>query len=220
MMTRVLSEPTDFRRLLLLRHPELATGQQDLAVGDGAAELSRRGRAQVLDWLRWFEGTPIDAVFTGPQPQCEQAARALAAARELEVRVDARLRDQHMGAWQGRTWDELVQQDGEAVRTFFREFGEARAPDGESLGQAVERVLQWWVEQAPAWLGRTVAVVLPGSVLSGAVAALLGLRLSRCVSMSLPHGGVGVVDAYDNGVRIQSWNPGAVVGADGAPPPG
>lgn len=206
----VLNDPDDCRRLLLFRHPELDAAQRSRAVGAGAAGLSRRGRAQVLDWLRWLEGASVDAVYCSPQPQCHEPARALAAAHDLQPNADPRLRDQEMGQWQGKVWQDLLAQDGDAVRTFFREFGETAAPGGESLGQAIERALQWWLELPPT-AGRSVAVVLPGSVLSGFSAALLGLRLSRCVSLNLPHGALGILDAYESGVRIHSWNPAAVL---------
>ncbi len=205
----VLSDPVDCRRLFLFRHPELDGAHQNRATGSGPAELSRRGRAQVLDWIRWLEEIPIEAVFTGPQPQCREPAQGIALPRELEPIVDDRLRDQNMGEWQGKVWEELLQTDGERVRTFFREFGEAKATGGESLGEAVERVLAWWLLTAPSLLGKSAVVVLPGSVLSGFAAAMLGMRLSRGVSLNLPHGGVGVLDCYDNGVRVQCWNPGA-----------
>ncbi len=210
-MPRVLLDPVDFRRLFLFRHPELDAAHQNRAVGSGPAELSRRGRAQVLGWIQWLEDLPIAAVYSGPQPQCRAPALAIAKPRELEVIVDDRLRDQDMGEWQGLVWEELLQRDSEPVRTFFREFGEARATGGESLGEAVERVLAWWLATAPDALGKSLAVVLPGSVLSGFTAAMLGMRLSRSVSLNLPHGGVGVLDCYDNGVRVQCWNPGALV---------
>lgn len=206
----VIPAPVDCRRLILFRHPELDAAHQSRAVGDGDAALGHRGRAQVLELLARLEDHVIDEVHAGPQEQCRLTAQVVAEARKLQPKVDARLRDQNMGSWQGRLWDEVLQQDGERLRAFFREFGDTAAPGGESLGSAVERVLAWWTDTAPGVVGKSLCVVLPGSMLSGFAAAMLGMRLSRCVSLNLPHGGVGVLDAYDNGVRIVSWNPGAL----------
>jgi hypothetical protein len=64
----------------------------------------------------------------------------------------------------------------------------------------------------PGGVGKSLAVVLPGSLLSGFTAAMLGMRLSRCMSLNVPHGGLGVLDVFQNGVRIATWNPGAVSG--------
>jgi len=36
------------------------------------------------------------------------------------------------------------------------------------------------------------------------------MRLSRSVSLNLPHGGLGVLDCFGNGARIATWNPTAL----------
>jgi len=203
---RVLPEPTDFCRLWLFRHPELEPEHAQRAVGDGPADLSRRGRAQVLRWLEVTKPLDLAEVWSSPQPQCLGPARGLGEARQQEAHADPRLRDQAMGRWQGRSWSDVMREEDGAVRTFFSEFGEAKAPGGESLGDAVERMLLWWQEVMPKLLGKAVVVVLPGSLLSGFAAAMLGMRLARSVTLSLPFGGMGALDVFQNGSRVATWN--------------
>ncbi|MGC6486770.1 MAG: histidine phosphatase family protein [Planctomycetota bacterium] len=208
----MLDDPTDFCRLWLLRHPELEAAHSELAVGAGPADLNRRGRAQVLRWLEVFQPREVALVASGPQPQCLDAARGLAEHKQLEVQVDERLRDQEMGEWQGRAWAEIMREQEASVRAFFGDFGEAAAPGGETLGEAVERMLQWWTEVMPQVAGKEVVVVGPGSLLTGFAAAMLGMRLSRCLSLNLPYAGIGALDAFQNGVRISTWNADALEG--------
>ncbi len=203
---RVLPEITDYCRLYLFRHPELETSHAELAVGAGPADLGHRGRAQTAEWLRIMGPLSVDAVWSSQQPQCAGPARALAEARGLKHQEDPRLRDQEMGSWQGRRWSEIARDEGEKVTAFFSEFGETTAPGGESLGQSVERLLGWWAEQSKASLGKGLVLVLPGSLLSGFAAAMLGLRLSHCVSLSVPHAGLGILEMFANGSRIAAWN--------------
>ena len=209
---RVLDDPSDFCRLWLLRHPELESAHSELAVGAGPADLSRRGRAQVLRWLEVFQPRELAMVASGPQPQCLDVARGLAEHKQLEVQEDPRLRDQEMGEWQGRSWADIMRDQESAVRSFFGDFGEAAAPGGETLGQAVERMLQWWTEVMPQIAGKEVVVVGPGSLLTGFAAAMLGMRLSRCLSLNLPYAGIGALDAFQNGVRVATWNADALGG--------
>ena len=203
---RVLPETVDFCRVWLFRHPELAMEHGQEAIGDGPAELSRRGRSQVLRWLEVTKPLDLAEVWSSPQPQCLGPARGLAEARQQEARVDPRLRDQHMGRWQGRAWSDVMRDEDGAVRTFFSEFGDAKAPGGESLGEAVERMLLWWTETMPTVLGKSLVVVLPGTLLSGFAAAMLGMRLTRSVTLSLPMGGMGALDVFQNGSRVATWN--------------
>lgn len=206
----MLAEVEDFSRLILIRHPELAPGHADVAVGGGEATVSRRGRERALRWVEELRAVEIDAVFCGDVAQCQEPATVLAEANALKVRPDPRLRDQGMGAWQGRKWAEIAQAEPDAVRDFFGQFGDVAAPGGEALGAAVERVLAWWAEIAPRALGQTVAVVMAGNLVSGFAAAMLGMRLSRAVCLPLPHGAMGVLDVFGNGARVATWNAGAL----------
>lgn len=207
----MLGDVKDFCRLILLRHPELSPEHRNLALGSGEATLSRRGRQSVLGWVKLLSKVPIDRVFTSDQLQCREPAQALADSREADLIQDQRLRDQSMGAWQGRPWDALMKDEPDRVSAFFQEFGETPAPDGESLGQAVERMLSWWTDVGPQAAGRTLAVVASGGMVTGFAAAMLGMRLSRCVSLNLPHGGIGILELFQNGARIATWNPDALI---------
>ncbi len=208
----MLSEVTDFCRLILFRHPELAPEDSNRAIGGGAAGLSRRGRETVLAWLDLLSTIEVDVVLSSDQPQCAEAAAGIAATKGVEVETDEALRDQDLGSWTGKDWQAIAAEDGGRVHDFFADFGEVAAPDGESLGQAVERFLNLWQERRQEYLGKTVVVVTSGAMVTGFVAALLGMRLSRAVCLNLPHGGVGLVDVYANGARITCWNPGAIGG--------
>jgi len=206
----VLAPVEDFCRLVLLRHPELHPDHQDVVVGSGAAPLSRRGLERAVRWARDLSVLRFDAVFCADVPQCADPAKVLAHAHELTERPDARLRDQNMGRWQGRRWNEVAAAEPDAVREFFTHFGEHVPPGGENLGSAVERVFAWWQEIAPRALGQTVGVVLAGNLISGFACAMLGMRLSRAVSLGLPHGAIGILDVFANGARVAAWHPEAL----------
>ncbi len=198
------TESSEFCRLILIRHPELAA--RNSAIGSSSVDLSRRGRESVLRWLQLLEPVPIDGLYSSDQTQCSEPASALAKHKGLELTADPRLRDQSRGEWQGQPWEDLLQEDSTRVRDFFSNCGDSQPPGGESLGAAVERMLAWWTELSPASAGKTLSAVLPGSLIAGFSAAMLGMRLSRSVSLSLPHSAMGVLDVFANGVRMQSWN--------------
>ncbi|MEO0479465.1 MAG: histidine phosphatase family protein [Planctomycetota bacterium] len=211
-------QPKDFCRLILFRHPQLASSEEGRAVGAESAELGHRGQSQMLEWLEWIAEVNVDYIAAPSQQHCLDPATALGAAKGLEVQVDDRLRDQELGAWQGRTWEEIAREDPDRVRDFFFQFGEIQAPEGESLGMAVERFLDWWGEHRTDFARKTICVVASGGMVSGFAAAMLGMRLSRTTSLQLPLGSCGVIDVFENGSRIQSWNPFRVFA--GAPEPG
>jgi broad specificity phosphatase PhoE len=160
----------------------------------------------VLAWLDVFGRKKLDSVFAADRAHCSEPAAAVALAKGLEVTTEERLRDQDLGSWQGRRWDDIAKDDPLRARDFFSEFGELTAPGGESLGDAIERMLSWWNSIAPLMAGRSLMVVTAGGMISGFAAAMLGMRLSRAPSLALPLGGIGILDIFQNGARVSAWN--------------
>ncbi|MEZ5987997.1 MAG: histidine phosphatase family protein [Planctomycetota bacterium] len=203
----MLSEPEDFARLILLRHPQLADPDRELALGRRDGELARRGRAQTLEVLRALAGLRLDAVWSAPARHCREAAAALVADLELEVGVDERLADQDLGDWSGLRWDEIRARDEALLRDFFADYGLVAPPGGERLADTVDRALDWWNEQAEAARGRTWLLVLPAPILGGLAARLLGLSLRRAPALSLPAAALGILDVFRDGAVLRSWHP-------------
>jgi broad specificity phosphatase PhoE len=86
----------------LARHAEKAAA----IGGDADVVLSEAGRARAQALLAWFDGKPLDAIYTTDLRRTQQTALPLAAARRLELRVLAahddagllrRLRERHCG---------------------------------------------------------------------------------------------------------------------------
>ena len=203
----MLSDPDGFARLVLLRHPELADADRARAVGQGDAELSRRGRTHTLEVLRALAGIKIDAVYSSPASQCVDGARAIASDRGFEVRQDERLHDQALGDWQGQDWASLQQEHAALLREFFQDYGLVAPPEGEALGDAVDRALGWWNDVVDGLENKCAVVVAASPLLSGLAARLLGLSLRRAAALNLPASGFGILDVFRDGAALRSWHP-------------
>ena len=81
----------------------------DLIVGN-------RGQATTVEWMKRLAEVHVDAVYASDQPQSRDPAAAIAATKGVEVQIDERLRDQELGEWQGRPWDEIAAQEPDRVR--------------------------------------------------------------------------------------------------------
>jgi len=81
------------------------------------------------------------AVWSSPAQRCLLLAQTLAAARSLEVQVDARLWELSFGAWEGRRFTELEQEP--RFSDWMNDWQHRSPPGGESLPELQERVLAW-----------------------------------------------------------------------------
>ncbi len=203
----MLNDPKDHSRLVLIRHPLLADPFAKQALGQGSAELARRGRSQWLKVMQTLDALAIDRVFAAPVPHASEPARALAGDRDLELEEDPRLLDQDLGKWEGRPWEEIRAEDPESLKAFFLSFGTAVAPGGESLSEALDRIRAWWEDLRGEVFEKTVAVVGGGHLLQGFAAYLIGLGLNRAPALSLPPGAFGILDVYTDGAVCRCWHP-------------
>jgi broad specificity phosphatase PhoE len=103
------------------------------------------------------------AVLSGPAQRCRQTAELLGPA----VLVDDDLADWNLGAWAGRTLDELAAQAPNDVRTWITD-PTARPHGGEPLTGLIDRVGQWMDRRN----SRLVAVTHPAVIRSAIVHTL------------------------------------------------
>lgn len=78
-------------------------------------------------------------VSTSPLQRCEQLAQALYGLRpDLTLQSDARLREMDFGAWEGRAWNTIVQNEFDAWTTDFA--NHAVGGNGETVRSVMARV--------------------------------------------------------------------------------
>jgi len=122
-------------------------------------------------------GEGIDAIVASDLTRARQTAATLADVLGLPVGADERLRELDVGAWTGRTRDEIAARDGEALERFESGAAAARAGGGETREELRARSLSALRDCAARHAGRRVAVVahlgvvralLPGTELDNA----------------------------------------------------
>ena len=123
----------------------------------------------------------ICGVISSDLSRTRAIAEPLAERLGVPLMVEAQLREQCMGDWEGRTWSELTAEDPAGIREFWSNYHRAVPPGGESLLDLSRRVQQFFQSRdAEVVRGRYVVVAHIGvirSVLCGA----LGLDLSEAL---------------------------------------
>jgi broad specificity phosphatase PhoE len=125
--------------LVLTRHgltdrstPEQHLGQRiDVSINDA-------GRRQAEALARRLAPVAFDRVFTSPLFRARETAALLV--RSVEIEADPRLREMDYGAWEGRTYDQIAESDGDFRREWERSPDVLACPGGESGNDVAERV--------------------------------------------------------------------------------
>ncbi len=158
-------------KLVLLRHGEVEDFGKRVVRGQLDAPLSEVGHGQherLVDWLSKHEAAP-DMLYTSDLSRCADLAARLEVTWGRAATVTKLLREQSLGRWQGRTWQEISAEDGPLVTAYWDDYACTVPPGGESLMQMGERVNTWLQGTLQKHPGKSITI----STHIGVIRALL-----------------------------------------------
>ena len=176
--TRAILPSDAVTHVHLLRHGDVAQMGARVVRGQLDVPLSERGVRQgerVVEWMRRHLPRP-DAIATSDLSRCVQLASLLGREHGLQPAADTRWREQSMGRWEGRTWDDVSAEEPAAVSAYWNDYWTARPSGGESLHDVQQRALAAWRELLARHAGGRVVLVTHIGVIRSLLCALLGVE--------------------------------------------
>ncbi|MBT0565414.1 histidine phosphatase family protein [Williamsia sp. CHRR-6] len=173
------------RRLILLRHGQTDYNATSRMQGQLDTDLSDIGVAQANTAATVLARRSPRLIISSDLRRARDTAAALGAATGLSVATDIRLRETHLGQWQGLTHHEVDEQMPGARRT-WRDDAHWAPPGGESRVDVAARSVplvdelvaarsDWGVGADP---DSPVVLVAHGGVIAALTAGLLGLPVA------------------------------------------
>jgi broad specificity phosphatase PhoE len=148
-------------RLLVIRHGQSTWNVEGRWQGQIDTPLSEQGIGQaeaLASWLtQHYPG--VGAVYASPLQRAAITAQIVAAPFGLTVQYEERLKEQHLGAFQGLTVSEMLDRYPEAYAEMQQGTLDFRFPDGESRREVYERAYAVMQDIAAAHPDQTSAVV-------------------------------------------------------------
>lgn len=187
----------------LLRHGEQAEHGSGRFLGQRDVPLSPHGVQQAAGWQSVFAHIPFALTVSSDLTRCVQTADAALAGHPAQRATDARLREIHLGAWQGLNMEEVEKRfPGESVR---RNADPANfAPQqGESFRQVADRAnkaLRQHTEQA-ALLGGPLLLVTHLGVYRCLLCALLDIPLHNVLRIQTEYAHAALL-RFDGRARV------------------
>lgn len=203
------------RRLILLRHGETSHNASSRMQGQLDTELNSRGIAQAVGAAEVLSERKPALIVSSDLGRAASTAKSLATRVGLPVRHDERLRETHLGEWQGLTHTEVEDRWPGGLQRWRTEAHWA-PPGGETRVQVAERGVAVVRElDDDEWTDRPVVLVAHGGLIIAVTAALLqipvarwsmlgGLGNTRWVELSTHRSGSSAewsLDAWNAGVQ-------------------
>ena len=180
-------------RLFVVRHGETPFNREMRYLGTADEPLSPAGVGQAERLASSLGPLPLQAVYASPLSRAAETGRRIAEARQVELRLEPRLREQAFGEWEGLTRSEVLERDGDRLLRWEADLGLA-PPGGESLLSVQERTLALVDELARARSGEWIVLVSHVGPIKALLCAALDAPLATARRMFLDPGTVTVLD--------------------------
>jgi probable phosphoglycerate mutase len=195
----------DRTEVIIVRHGQTQWNVKGVRQGHLDSELTEKGIAQAKALAQRLAHERFTALYSSDLGRALQTARFIAALTGHPVVSDARLRERHLGIFQGLNGDEIKQSFPEEYR-LHRSLGPTFViPGGESMVQQVERNVTFLKEIAEKHIGERIVVVTHGGVVSGLFRHALSIPFDAPRRFEFVNAGLNVF-AYQEGYwMLQTW---------------
>lgn len=204
-------------KLVLVRHGQTDSNASGRFQGQQDVPLNRIGRSQAATLADRLVRVKAAHVVSSDLLRATATAEAIAAASGLEVTTDERLREIHVGSWEGRTSVEVAAENPwfEDALHAGRDF--RRSDTGETAAEAGERIATVLCEVADRYPGETTVVVGHGLALRVGLSLFLGLGLDASFALSGLWNCSWTILEHNQRWRLLSYN-NVMVNHGGQPP--
>ena len=139
------------------------------------------------------DGLAFAAIYSSDLLRARQTAEVIARRLGLPVQLDARLREVHLGVWEGMLGDEVALRYVAELEARWRDPVHSRPPQGESVYEVAARVGQAFDAIAHAHPDQHVVVVSHGLALAAGLCLAEGRPLAEVFTRIPDHAAAQVV---------------------------
>lgn len=165
------------RRIVIVRHAQTVDNAANIWQGHRDSALSEHGEAQVAAMAPVVARYEPEFVVSSDLQRASRTAQAIADAAGLAVHLDARLREVHVGRWQGLHAEAVKRDYPDLVAALDRGEDVPKGVTGETRAQVAARAGEAITEVADSLgPGQTAVVVAHGVSGKYAMGALAGLH--------------------------------------------
>lgn len=191
--------------LWLVRHGETEWNREGRQQGHLDSPLTEVGMRQAQAIAMAMAGHTFSALYSSDLGRAMCTAACIGETIGLPVNAEPRLRERHLGVFQGLTWTEAEGRCAQVVTAFRTGDPDYVIPTGESARQRFARTTGCLTELARRHGGETFAVVAHGGVLDGMYRLANRIGLSESRGFKLFNASINVFDFDGDCWAVREW---------------
>ncbi len=152
-------------KLYIIRHGQTNWNIAKKIQGRQDIPLNERGRYQAGCLKKAMEDRPVTAVFSSPQIRAMETAKAVASSSGSVVIPVKDLMEINYGSWEGKTEEELLQEDRALYEAWWSHPAEQHLREAKASARSMSACQKAWKEIKPQLTG-DAAIVAHGGLLA------------------------------------------------------
>lgn len=192
-------------QFIIVRHGQTQWNHRGIRQGHLDSDLTARGIAQAKALGIRLAREHFTTLYSSDLGRAVHTARIIAASTGHEIVTDARLRERHLGIFQGLDGDQIRAKYPEEHRLHRTVGPDYVIPQGESVRQQVARNVAYLTQIAPKHLGETIVVVTHGGVLSGLFRHTFSIPFDAPRRFEFTNAGLNVFNYEKGNWFLQTW---------------
>ena len=192
-------------QLIIVRHGETEWNIAGIRQGHLDSKLTEKGVAQAKALGQRLGRERFSTLYSSDLGRAIQTAREIADVTGHEIVTDSRLRERHLGIFQGLNAEEITKKYPEERRLFRTQGPDSVIPEGESMRQQVERNVAYLNDLAHKHTGETIVVVTHGGVVSGFFRHTLSIPLDAPRRFEFVNAGLNVFIHEEQNWLLLTW---------------
>jgi probable phosphoglycerate mutase len=176
--------------LIVVRHGETAWNADKRMQGHLDVPLSAIGEEQARAAGARLNGERIDKIYCSDLQRARQTAEIIRSTREIELVTDLRLREIHMGSFQGMTQGEAKEKHADAWERFFIHDAEFALPGGQSRSQKQVEIADFMEQVVHENPDRRLLIVTHGGILIAMLRHVLHIPPSHHFRVKIENAGI------------------------------
>ncbi len=175
----------------------------------GEPEGGRRYRGSSIDdplsekgWQQMWDAVPEQAewehIISSPLARCVKFSEALADSLKINFSIEDNLKEIGFGSWEGRTSEDIQQNESEALEKFLLDPVNNRPQGAEPLNDFADRVWPVYESIAQQYKGQHVLVVAHAGVIRAISSKILGMALDDVYSnLKIEYAAIATTKIYN-----------------------
>ncbi|MCX7981728.1 MAG: histidine phosphatase family protein [Syntrophales bacterium] len=190
--------------IILVRHGETPWNREERVQGISDIELSEEGRDQARRLATALREKAFGSIYSSPLSRALETARIINIHHGLSIQVREELREMDQGVFEGMSFRELMEKEGEFLSRWIKDPASVTMPGGESLLDVQRRA--WPVVEEILERGENSLIVSHSFTLSTIICGMAGIPLSRFRRVSVSPASLSIIRFEGGSCRIEKIN--------------